>query len=713
METEAGAGAKVPLCFLLIFMLLLLSRATADHEGPNTRSTLLFSSLQASSYYFDVYTLPIAGSGMVNARDELKITDGHSVNFNGHFPSASSLTALLSSLRDQTLAATPAQPPLHLVYVTERNGSSSIYLDALYSDGSDYSRRRSMLSVLNRVQVPLVGIQQSNGLIGMKDRPSLAGDYLVYVSTHENPGVLRRSWAAVYSTHLRTGSTRRLTPYGQADFSPAVSPSGTWSAVASYGEKEWNGEIHDLQTDIYMFRTEDGSERAKVIEHGGWPCWADEWTLYFHRQSDDGWWSVYKASLPKGGRVSVGSVVTQRVTPPGLHAFTPAASTANSSFIAVATRRPGSEFRHIELFDIVSKKFKEVTRPISPTTNHYNPFISPDSTQVGYHRCRARENGGKGDHLLLESLHSPLPGVDIFRIDGYFASFSPDGDRITYAMWPYNTGLYVVNRDGSGLRKLLGGQFNAKLAFGTVWDPIRKGVLYTSTGIAFGSESEKVDVISIDVDDEESDFRKLTMGGENNAFPAPSPDGKWIVFRSGRSGHKNLYIMDASNGEKGGLYRLTEGPWSDTMPNWSPDGDWIVFSSNRESPGTRSFDLYVIHPNGTGLRKLFGSGGPANHAWFSPDSQSVVFASDHAGLSAEPISYPHNFLPSGEIFSIRLDGTGIMRLTHNSNEDGTPSWSGIQLRPVDVKHPIDADCSFDDCQWLSSEALNHGGARCA
>uniref|UniRef100_A0A2K2BR99 Uncharacterized protein n=1 Tax=Populus trichocarpa TaxID=3694 RepID=A0A2K2BR99_POPTR len=46
-----------------------------------------------------------------------------------------------------------------------------------------------------------------------------------------------------------------------------------------------------------------------VVEHGGWPSWVDE------------------------------SVIVERVTPPGLHAFTPDTSPGNKKFIAVATRR--------------------------------------------------------------------------------------------------------------------------------------------------------------------------------------------------------------------------------------------------------------------------------------------------------------------------------------------------------------------------------------
>ena len=533
----------------------------------------------------------------------------------------------------------------------------------------------------------------------MKDRPSIVGEDLVYVSTHEDSGVPRKSWAAVYLTHLPTGSTRRLTPYGVADYSPAVSPSGVWTAVASYGEEGWGGEVEELSTDIYVFRTRDGSERTKVVEHGGWPCWVDDSTLFFHRRGGDGWWSIYRAILTE-------SVVIERVTPPGLHAFTPATSPGNKNFIAVATRRPDSDFRHIELFDLLSNEFRALTRPISPQTHHFNPFISPDSTRIGYHRCRGDSNGGKSPQLLLENLKSPLPEISLFRIDGSFPSFSPAGDRIAYIEFP---GVYVVNRDGSGRREVFSG-----MAFSTAWDRKRRGVVYTSAGPTFATESTEVDIISINVDDDvdQPSYKKLTTGGKNNAFPSPSPDGKWIAFRSGRSGHKNLYIIDAVEGERdgNGIHRLTEGPWTDTMCNWSPDGDWIAFASDRENPGSGGFELFMIHPNGTGLRKVVQSGlaGRTNHPWFSPDGKRIAFTSDYAAVSAEPISNSHHYQPYGEIFVVNLDGSGLHRLTHNSYEDGTPAWAPNPIRPVDVKLPKGGPhCSFEDCHWLNNSP-NHG-----
>ncbi|XP_010269111.1 PREDICTED: uncharacterized protein LOC104605872 [Nelumbo nucifera] len=467
--------------------------------------------------------------------------------------------------------------------------------------------------------------------------------------------------------------------------------------------------IQELDTDIYVFRTRDGSGRIKLVEHGGWPCWLDDFTLYFHRKSDDGWWSVYRAILPRQRTIPsirAGSVVVERVTPPGVHAFTPAASPGNKSFIALATRRPTSDFRHIELLDLVRNEFREVTRPVSPQAHHFNPFLSYDSTRVGYHRCRGSNNGGTRSPLLLENLPSPAPEISLFRIDGSFPSFSPDGNRIAYAGFP---GVYVVNRDGSGKREVFPGT-----AFATAWDWKRKGVIYTSAGPTFAEESTEVDVISITVDgDEMGQYKKLTIGGQNNAFPSPSPDGKWVVFRSGRSGHKNLYVMDALEGERAGVRRLTEGPWTDTMCNWSPDGEWIAFASDRDNPGGGSFAIYFIHPNGTGLKKVVhsGEGGRTNHPWFSPDGKSLVFTSDYAAVSAEPIANPHHYQPYGDIFIARSDGSGIRRLTHNSYEDGTPSWGPMFMRPIDVvESPFGGPrCSFDDCHWLGLRPDNKAG----
>ncbi|XP_076903548.1 uncharacterized protein LOC143558624 [Bidens hawaiensis] len=682
---------------IFIFSVILITKPVSSTTPAAT--SIIFTTLGRSRYAFDIFSLPLDTTTISH---EIQLTDGNSVNFNGHF---------ISSVNQNPV--TDSTVNFNLVYVTERNGSSSIYLDTVSVSGLDRTGKRSILETefteSTRSQRILVG--GSGERVSMKDRPSLVGDLLIYVSTHEDTGVGRTSWAAVYSTQLTTGLTQRLTPEGVADYSPAVSPSGLWTAVASSGEKGWGGEVEELDTDIYVFLTQNGSGRVKVVEHGGWPSWVDDSVFYFHRRGDDGWWSVYVVVLPRGKPFSVESVVTRRVTPPGLHSFTPAASLTKKNIIAVATRRPDSDYRHIELYDVVSGEFKELTRLVAPDAHHYNPFISPDSSRVGYHKCRGAGNNGKivKNDLLLENIKTLKPDISLFRIDGSFPSFSPDGSRIAYVRLP---GLYVVNSDGSGIREIS----PDVTAFSTAWDPKRKGVIYTSVGPTFASVDTDVDIYSVEVDVNEPSFTKLTVGGQNNAFPSVSPDGKWVVFRSGRSGNKNLYIMNAVEGEKGGITQLTNGRWSDTMCNWSPDGDWIAFASDRHSPGSGSFGLYMIHPNGTGLRHLIhsGSAGRTNHPWFNPDGTHIVFTSDYAAVSAEPISNPHHYQPYGDIFTMKLDGSELTRLTHNSYEDGTPSWGPKYMSPKNVEWSIyEEKCSFEDCHWLAvTNGLDEAKIQC-
>jgi Tol biopolymer transport system component len=137
-------------------------------------------------------------------------------------------------------------------------------------------------------------------------------------------------------------------------------------------------------------------------------------------------------------------------------------------------------------------------------------------------------------------------------------------------------------------------------------------------------------------------------------------------FRSGRSGSKNLYI---ANRDGSGIRRLTAGNWTDTMGHWSPLGDWIAFASNRDG----DFHLWLIKPDGTGPRKLLG-GARYNHPHFSPDGKWLVFASSYANTSVEAVSLPRTDEPFGELFAIRVDGTGLIRLTHNGSSEGTPVW---------------------------------------
>ncbi|XP_047152627.1 uncharacterized protein LOC124824258 [Vigna umbellata] len=619
--------------------------------------TVVFNTVGRTQYGFDVFTVDLHHHlPPPHAATDHRLTDGLSINFNGQFIS----------------------PQNNVIFVSERTGSPRFYVTR-----PD-----------NKPQ-PLLFLPNALFL----DRPIFRNGKLYFVSTHDHRDDVFTSWSAVYSSAVEEGAittVTRLTPIGEVDYSPALSLTGKFLAVASYRSRRWqNNDFRELQTEIVVFPEADPGRRVTVSERGSWPTWSGDSTIFFHKIAEDGWWSIFRVNLTDSDDISVSENSNSpiRVTPPGLHCFTPAAF-HDGKRIAVATRRKETGFRHVEIFDTESQMFQRITEDINPTFHHYNPFVSLDSRQLGYHRFRGESTQGESSYPHLDKVLSPVHDLQLLRLNGSFPSFSPDGDFIAFNhSFDVTGGVKIIRSNGSNRWTLLKG----RTCFHNAWSPTEKNVIYTSIGPIFESVSKTVQIGRIEFDpahltnDREEVPFKLTMLTReetgNNAFPSCSPDGKSVVFRSGRSGNKNLYIVDGVEGEfNGGLRRLTEGPWIDTMPCWSPKGDWIAFSSNRHEPeNSEVFGIYLVRPDGSGLRRVEVAKGVEgererlNHVCFSGDGEWLVFTANLGSVTAEPIGLPNQFQPYGDLYVVKVDGSGLRRLTCNAYENGTPTWHHAEL----------------------------------
>ncbi|MGC2616860.1 MAG: hypothetical protein WA354_22695, partial [Terracidiphilus sp.] len=194
-------------------------------------------------------------------------------------------------------------------------------------------------------------------------------------------------------------------------------------------------------------------------------------------------------------------------------------------------------------------------------------------------------------------------------------------DRVIFArLGPAEASLFVSNADGTAERPLTP---VGSLDYNPSWSAEGDWIVFTS------ERAGSADLYRIHPDG--TGLERLTDDPAYDDQAGFSPDGKHIVFVSTRAGGRaNLWILDASSHR---VRALTSGDGGDFRPSWSPDGQWIAFSSDRDSdlrPAKGRWerlhivDIYLVHPDGTGLKRISQHGGFCGSPKWTPDSKSVV-----------------------------------------------------------------------------------------
>ncbi|HET6246931.1 MAG TPA: hypothetical protein VFE47_04465 [Tepidisphaeraceae bacterium] len=159
----------------------------------------------------------------------------------------------------------------------------------------------------------------------------------------------------------------------------------------------------------------------------------------------------------------------------------------------------------------------------------------------------------------------------------------------------------------------------------------------------------------------------LTDNKVYDAEDSFSPDGKWIVFCSMRSGDGDVYIMRSDGTHP---VRITSNPGYDGGPFFSPDGKHLVYRSDRNKNNLLQIftaDLaFDADGNITGISAEHPITKDANVNWgpfYYPDGQHIVYATSKHG----PANYG--------LYVIRPDGTHDKRVTYAAGIDILPAFS--------------------------------------
>ncbi len=126
--------------------------------------------------------------------------------------------------------------------------------------------------------------------------------------------------------------------------------------------------------------------------------------------------------------------------------------------------------------------------------------------------------------------------------------------------------------------------------------------------------------------------RRPVERGRNDCYdPTWSPDGKSLAYWTG----KNEEEIGAATKPKGyhlAIYDLktdkhrllTRAPKAyDAYPRWAPNGEWIAFHRKGKSRG--QWNIWIVHPDGTGETQLTDGRRESSHPSWSPDSRRIVF----------------------------------------------------------------------------------------
>lgn len=253
------------------------------------------------------------------------------------------------------------------------------------------------------------------------------------------------------------------------------------------------------------------------------------------------------------------------------------------------------------------------------------PAWSPDGRRIAF---EADDRDTYRDLYVINADGSGLRRLTRHRVDSVRPVWSPDGREIaadeyydgTYAIW-------VVNANGGGERRVTPGwRFT-----GPAWS--RDGRRITFTHIDSGA----VYVVNRDGSGRRVLARTRTAGTR-------SPDGRLIAFVS----DDHLWVMNAD-----GSGRRMVAPSAGVIV-WSPDSRTIAVSGDD--------GIFVVNADGNGLLQLIdNSGGNDGDPVWSPDGRAIAFTSDRDG--------------NPEIYVVNADGSGERNVSESPLEDLEPAWS--------------------------------------
>jgi Tol biopolymer transport system component len=243
-------------------------------------------------------------------------------------------------------------------------------------------------------------------------------------------------------------------------------------------------------------------------------------------------------------------------------------------------------------------------------------------------------------------------------------SWAPDAGRIAFVSDRAGgisraTAIYVMNADGSGVRKLVAGGLEQT---SPAWSPdgasiaFSRCTFFTESGVC---SSSQIVIVRPDGQGARNVTEPVAQESVTDSSPSWSPDGKRIVFtRTLSFGDNQIWVVGADG--KGLRRLLGDDSESDHNPSWSPDGTRIVFSS--DVLGTDA--IFMMNADGSDPQKLIDE-------FRDPDDPDATIGGGAVNPSFAPTGTRIVFSATGELWTANLTGQDVVRVAEGGDE---PDW---------------------------------------
>ncbi len=276
-----------------------------------------------------------------------------------------------------------------------------------------------------------------------------------------------------------------------------------------------------------------------------------------------------------------------------------------------------------------------------------NPAWSPDGKQIVFGTepvVTPYDVVGVGVLFVVNAAGGEPQALDSLRPgDGYQPAWSPSGRRIAY--WSAAGGvrdLETIPAAGGARVKVTD---DPALDWAPVWSPDERYLYFASDrGGAMGIWRIAIDGSS----GRPAGGPEPVASGVDVAMDSPhlSSDGTALLFRSKIESVNPAAIgFDPATGRAGAVTLLQHRTGILAPGDVSPDGQWVVLVSVPD----RRQDIFLMHPDGSGLVRLTDDEPRDWFPRFTPDGGALSFMANPSGKY--------------EVFSLRIDGSGRTRLT--------------------------------------------------